>query len=256
MDASYTGKQIAERRKALGLTQKALAERLHVTDKAVSKWERGLNFPDLGLMEALATALETEPAHLLGLEDADRDAVVSSITEISNEQLEDARKDLCIIGWACIFTALLTVLVYQLFYDRDLRELKLGYPLLNLLTVVLTGGGWHLLGKYGQLKPVEPEDLGVLSIALIPLLILMGSPYLTGHSFSTFWTVILMTGIAIGIQWYFCRILRPLFAKALPSVAALLYILWQLIDGYCPPEFWIPALFCCLVFILYTRKKA
>ena len=37
MDASYTGTQINQLRRELGLTQKELAERLHVTDKAVSK---------------------------------------------------------------------------------------------------------------------------------------------------------------------------------------------------------------------------
>nr|WP_300187562.1 helix-turn-helix domain-containing protein [uncultured Agathobaculum sp.] len=41
MDARNTGALIAGRRKALGLTQKQLAERLLVSDKAVSKWENG-----------------------------------------------------------------------------------------------------------------------------------------------------------------------------------------------------------------------
>lgn len=41
MDARNTGVLIAGRRKALGLTQKQLAERLLVSDKAVSKWENG-----------------------------------------------------------------------------------------------------------------------------------------------------------------------------------------------------------------------
>lgn len=47
MDAAYTGERIAELRKKQGLTQKELASKVHVTDKAVSKWERGLNFPDI-----------------------------------------------------------------------------------------------------------------------------------------------------------------------------------------------------------------
>ena len=41
MEAKETGALIAARRKALGLSQAELAERLHVTDKAVSKWENG-----------------------------------------------------------------------------------------------------------------------------------------------------------------------------------------------------------------------
>ena len=44
MDARYTGEQIAAARRAKGLTQKQLADALGVTDKAVSKWERG-EFP-------------------------------------------------------------------------------------------------------------------------------------------------------------------------------------------------------------------
>lgn len=43
MDARKTGALIAERRKALGLTQKELAEQLLVSDKAVSKWETGVS---------------------------------------------------------------------------------------------------------------------------------------------------------------------------------------------------------------------
>ena len=45
MDAQKFGAFIAEMRKARGLTQAALAAQLHVTDKAVSRWERGLGFP-------------------------------------------------------------------------------------------------------------------------------------------------------------------------------------------------------------------
>lgn len=43
MDNTKTGALIRERRKEKGLTQRELAERLHVTDRAVSKWERGVS---------------------------------------------------------------------------------------------------------------------------------------------------------------------------------------------------------------------
>lgn len=41
MDAKAFGTFLAETRRAKGLTQSALAEQLHVTDKAISRWERG-----------------------------------------------------------------------------------------------------------------------------------------------------------------------------------------------------------------------
>ena len=107
MDAQYTGNQISVLRKALGLTQRELAEKLHVTDKAVSKWERGVNFPDLGLLEALAETLGTTPANLLGLEQADQSETFSILAEISREQLEEAKADLRRFSWGTIVLALL-----------------------------------------------------------------------------------------------------------------------------------------------------
>ena len=57
MDNRKTGTLIAARRQELELTQKELAERLNVSDRAVSKWERGAGFPDVSLLEPLADAL-------------------------------------------------------------------------------------------------------------------------------------------------------------------------------------------------------
>ena len=57
MDAGKTGKFIAEKRKAMNMTQNELAEKLHITDKAVSKWERGLSFPDISILIPLAEIL-------------------------------------------------------------------------------------------------------------------------------------------------------------------------------------------------------
>ena len=58
MDEKRLGNFIAQRRKSLDMTQKDLASKLHVTDKAVSKWETGKGFPDLKMMEPLADALQ------------------------------------------------------------------------------------------------------------------------------------------------------------------------------------------------------
>lgn len=59
------GEIISARRKELGMTQKELAAKLNVTDKAVSKWERGLAFPDISSIPQLAEVLEISVAELM-----------------------------------------------------------------------------------------------------------------------------------------------------------------------------------------------
>ena len=57
MDQKKTGVLIAKARKEKGLTQEQLANRLHVSHTTVSKWERGLGFPEVSLLEPLAAEL-------------------------------------------------------------------------------------------------------------------------------------------------------------------------------------------------------
>ena len=57
MDQLKIGKFIAECRKQQSLTQAQLAEKLHITDKAISKWERGIAMPDSSIMLELCSIL-------------------------------------------------------------------------------------------------------------------------------------------------------------------------------------------------------
>ena len=71
---------ISSRRKELGMTQKDLAEKLNITDKAVSKWERGIACPDTAAIPKLAQILgisleelmDAEPARKPGGEKAEQ----------------------------------------------------------------------------------------------------------------------------------------------------------------------------------------
>lgn len=65
MDNAKTGAFIAELRRELELTQKELADRIGVTDKAVSKWERGRGFPDVAILEILAKELNISVTELI-----------------------------------------------------------------------------------------------------------------------------------------------------------------------------------------------
>ena len=59
------GMLIASLRKAQGMTQAELAERMQVTDKAVSKWERDLSCPDIHSLPKLAEVLQVSAEELL-----------------------------------------------------------------------------------------------------------------------------------------------------------------------------------------------
>lgn len=82
MDREMLGRFIAQRRKERNMTQRELAEALHVTDKAVSKWERGAGCPDISLLEPLAEALELSVDQLLTYQTApeEPEAAAESVT--------------------------------------------------------------------------------------------------------------------------------------------------------------------------------
>ena len=65
MNVSQIGRFISRRRADLGLTQAQLAQRLDVTDKAVSKWERGKSLPDVALLSRVAAELRVSVVELL-----------------------------------------------------------------------------------------------------------------------------------------------------------------------------------------------
>lgn len=105
LDNIQFGHFVAQLRKEQNLTQKELAERLHVTDKAVSKWETGKGFPDLKLLDPLAQALnvslvellqgERTPSPTLTKEEAGQAAVQA----MEQSQKNTARRYLKLFRW-------------------------------------------------------------------------------------------------------------------------------------------------------------
>ena len=75
------GAMIAELRKQHGMTQLELAEKMGVTDKAVSKWERDLSCPDINSLPKLAEILGVSVEELMQVK-KEAEAPVSKVTEI------------------------------------------------------------------------------------------------------------------------------------------------------------------------------
>lgn len=80
MDKQKIGDFIKQKRKEKGLTQKELADKLYITDRAISKWERGICCPDISILKDLCKILDININELLSGND---------IKEISNEESEN-----------------------------------------------------------------------------------------------------------------------------------------------------------------------
>lgn len=112
MDAKTTGKLIAARRRALELSQAELAERLHVTDKAVSRWETGRGMPAIDSLEPLAEALGLSVSELL----SGRELTAEELPREAGSQLvETMRKNAGMVWRGVLATLLALALLLGLF---------------------------------------------------------------------------------------------------------------------------------------------
>lgn len=145
MKAEQVGKRIAALRKEKGMTQKELAAKLYVTDKAVSKWERGINFPEITLLEPLAAALDTTVIQLLSLEDASKEKVAEAFSRLSAEEKRQLIKEMKsrAVVKLVIEVILLAALVCasKLFADHGI------YGTAQVVTLGMTGFVGTLIGS-------------------------------------------------------------------------------------------------------------
>lgn len=152
VSAEYTGKKILELRQTKGWTQKQLAEMLNVTDKAVSKWERGINYPDLSLLEPLSKLLDTTVADLLGLEDSpESNAALKTTAKIWINEKEELQKEFRnrIISNVVLVLVMFAGYVYIYWYNYNVGGFI--YQITRVITVLwgaLIGNCVYMLVKY------------------------------------------------------------------------------------------------------------
>ena len=118
MELKKTGAFIAQCRREAGLTQKELAERLHVSDRAVSKWERGLNLPGADLFEPLCQILNITVRELLRGERCEDDVILPEEIAQAMYRLEamereekQRRRGNRVVGIALLLAAILTAAI-------------------------------------------------------------------------------------------------------------------------------------------------
>ena len=140
MDQMKIGKFIAEQRKSNGLTQSQLAEKLFVTDRAVSKWECGKSMPDSSIMLQLCEVLKITVNELLTGEKIDmekyNEQAEVNLIEITKQKEESDRRLLnieIVIGLTGTITliALLFIGIFGYTYG--------GLPLWTMITLISIG---------------------------------------------------------------------------------------------------------------------
>lgn len=188
MDAKVFGVFIAECRKEKNMTQADLAMKLNVTDKAVSRWERGIGFPDINTIEPLASALGISILELMKSEriisnEVTKEEAAGIITDTLNvvklQRRQERKNALCILG------VMAAVVIFVLFLDSIQWQMDtliftdagVAFPLFCIF------GSLALLGN-GIRRKITGKPSGqtfVMALALLLLFIIfMGSFFLIG----------------------------------------------------------------------------
>ena len=117
MNYEKTGQLIAARRQSLGLTQLQLAGQLSISNRTVSKWERGAGFPDVSLLEPLADALGLSVIELLHGEEApvsaDSDRQVREAVRIVGDEVKKKLRIIWRVVKICLLAAVLLLFVWH-----------------------------------------------------------------------------------------------------------------------------------------------
>lgn len=188
MDNEKFGKFISEIRKERGMTQAELAEKINVTNKAVSKWERGVGFPDIKLLEPLADALDISIVEIMKSErivlepqktyEAVDDALVNVIDVLKENRKKERRN--------IVITSLVMLMFFFLILVLD--YIPLNSFIIGVLPYASFGIGICLLiMSYRRFKRKETYGLtlfcGIIAIMypiLMTLLVIYG--FLNGAS--------------------------------------------------------------------------
>lgn len=173
------GAFIAQLRKDKNMTQKDLAEKLNITDKAVSKWERGISLPDITILPELSGILEITVTELLNGEkenneedscsDSSDETVLAAIRYADGE-VKKKTKDIKIICAVSITIAFIVGIISCSICDWAINN-KFTWSLLPISSIVYA---WFLvipvtlMGKKGIIP-----SIAFLSVLTIPFLLVL-----------------------------------------------------------------------------------
>ena len=149
MDKEKFGAFVAQLRRECGLTQKELADKLFISNKAVSKWETGVSIPDVGLLIPLSQVLGVTVTELLcgqrqseHMDTRQVEDVVKKAISYAGEPIHRSRQEkrrLGLIYGSCLVLAILEIAALYLL------QLPVNYEYLLLVAGFGLGFGWYFM---------------------------------------------------------------------------------------------------------------
>ena len=176
MDKKKTGNLIREARQRKNYTQSELGRMLGVTNKAVSRWENGESFPDIGVLESLSHLLELPIQDIVTGERAgDREEAVTEVVRLAKLQEQRKREKrilyLIVLG-LLIYHCVIGIYLFSgrgLFGGRDIACQVAGISMAGTLTML--GLVYRYFGKEEDVKMIPSSQLsrglGIASLAIL-----------------------------------------------------------------------------------------
>ena len=110
MNKEKTGKMIRQARIDKGYTQSELGDMIGVSNKAISRWENGETFPDIGVIEPLAQMLELRIQDIIiGTNDSDQDTAITEVVRVAKMQGKEKMRKLVENGVAIVMLCYLLI---------------------------------------------------------------------------------------------------------------------------------------------------
>ncbi|MCL2197955.1 MAG: helix-turn-helix domain-containing protein [Defluviitaleaceae bacterium] len=177
MDIEKMGKFISELRKSNQMTQKDLAAKLNISDKAVSKWERGLSCPDISLLSPIADIFSITTNELLNGERIGTEAVSVEVGVVNALKYADKAAGFKTQSFQNIFAIAFSIMLLLGIIVCSIVDLAISnsftWSLIPISAIVFAWCSFFPVIKYG-VKGIT-GSLIVLSALIIPYLIVQNS---------------------------------------------------------------------------------
>lgn len=167
MNQQQIGKFILESRKKKNITQKELANKIGVTNKAISKWENGRGLPDYSLFQPLCEALDISVADLLNGKESNSSTGIVDYLKYKEKQNVKKILFLIILIFLIILVAILSVYFVNSYKKINVYELNGRSENFYYENGLIIKSNIKQVMQYGKLSTNTIDEEDIISISLV-----------------------------------------------------------------------------------------